>query len=74
MDLISWWWNPLVAIVDFGGWVVVLGALFLWGYLFPAEDTPATRDIKDPTPEERREQKQKRDLMRDIERGRFFGR
>lgn len=78
MDLISWWWNPLVAIIDFGGWVVVLGALFLWGYLFPA-DTETTREYApDRTPEEEKkrnaEWKRERDLMRDIERGRFFGR
>ena len=36
MDLIQWWWGPLEAIVDFGGWIVVLGALALWGWIFPA--------------------------------------
>lgn len=74
MDLISWWWGPVEAVIDFGGWIVVLGALFLWGNLFSAEDTPATKDIPTLTKEQNREWKKKRDLMRDIERGRFFDR
>ncbi len=73
-NLIQWWWGPLEAIVDFGGWIVVLGALALWGWVFPAENTPATKNIRDLTKEENAEWKKNRDRLRDIERGRFFGR
>lgn len=36
--LLNWWYNPALAIVQWGGWFIVFGAFAIWGWVWSKDD------------------------------------